>query len=354
MSIIPDTIRLSTNDYMIEPMANLGIKETTDNVTGEIKEGYLGTQTDGTIVYGDTAVIKSTLNQYGGKAKLINGGFLIIQFSASMVKSGGKHNHSPLNKTEFTEVCRDVEKMITGAGIQFNIAGCKLTRIDLTKNAIMREPFDKYVHILKSLAFKKQSINDEYNGSLYFGNKQHIIIVYDKGACCIKKGMQILPEYYDKNVMRLEYRLMNHQKIKSVTGMENIQDMIDRYEDLVEHYNKHLKSIFNYSEQPEYNSTKLSKRNKHREILLILETFKDSKSPAIECLKYLGYQAIIKKLGSIKEFEDLVVKNDFAKRTNGSTHRKKNLEMLQKIGSCNPESQAGLLNELIEKFIFET
>ena len=353
MEIIPDTIILNTNDFKVKPGANILVNRYETQSEGQMNNANLLAQrTDGELLMGSSAIVQSELNDMGSKVYINKWGYLTIQFSGSRIKARGLHNLLTLNTSEFTEVCDCVGKTLNAAGVLFNINECGVNRIDVATDRAMKEDFKLYLPIFMSLRFKRK--NDSDLGTTYYsGNKQHDLIWYDKIKCCNKKGMQILSEYIDRNIVRCEYRLKSKNKVTEVTGFKKLSDIIKDYNYLASIYNSHLKSIFNYNECLNEEGNLININSTVETELHLLEVLKMSgkKSPVNIYNEMKGHDEIIQTFGSYATFINSCIDRGIVSKQNGGKQMKKHLELLQFAGQCRNGSNANLMNELIEKFI---
>ena len=118
---------------------------------------------------------------------------------------------SCIAEDDFEKVCLKISNYLEG--IFKN--DCKfeklvLTRIDYRLDAIVpKEHRDILLNLYKKTIDKHghKEKNDSFNTSLYFKSKSMQLCIYDKETECKSKGRNI--KYYEKNVLRLEVRLLN-------------------------------------------------------------------------------------------------------------------------------------------------
>jgi hypothetical protein len=127
--------------------------------------------------------------------------------------------------------------------LKTNIFNCNVTRFDLAKNRALKHPLPTYHNAFNLLKGKRQEKREQPDG-VYFGNKSHTTIFYNKKEeLAYQNIIAITPD----NFMRGEVRLTKNDAVERYVGVKTLQELVKiPSEALNEHYNSYLtKVIFN-------------------------------------------------------------------------------------------------------------
>jgi hypothetical protein len=115
-----------------------------------------------------------------------------------------------------TDIIRQVEKELSGVSISTNLFDCQLTRVDLTKQAVMSHPVSSYADGFSYLHCKFTN-RRSYPFGYYFSNKNAEVVYYDKGEQLKDKSL--------KNFMRAEEQFKNKEIIQRKLGIVTLDDL---------------------------------------------------------------------------------------------------------------------------------
>lgn len=156
--------------------------------------------------------------------------WLELEFSLPKVLYG--HNFHEIHQAQLEAIINSIYDMLLQFGVQIDTEELRTTtsisRIDFCKNELIQTPAKDFIALLLKFQKNRSKTYDKFDTSVLFGNKQQKLIVYDK----IEEITKVLrdktynnrasKEYElakmlasnQKNVIRIEHRLLNRQTIK--------------------------------------------------------------------------------------------------------------------------------------------
>lgn len=221
-----DTVKVYTDDFRVRDGANLVIQPATlDYETNTKADTRLFRNSAGEWVEGAKAYINSSRYNLTIKPNLKGDGVkAFIQFSFPKALTGD--NFYSLEEKSIGLAKQVLAGDIKEKGILLNLEECKLSRLDIFKNAITDEEFSEYTPLYKMLRAKRQ-LRRDYGSTFLWSNTQREICVYDKLQEIKNRGGAI--REYPQKTTRFEYRLLNSRVTKKDTGLEKLRD-IDNYD----------------------------------------------------------------------------------------------------------------------------
>lgn len=226
-----DKIDLQTTDFGVKKIDRsiFGINSNTKQGGSELP------------IYSDLTGNKIEANGYYHNGKIasynVNKHGLMISFNPS-------NKYHPFNListgTQLNDVIESVKSEMSEIGILANIETAKLTRVDVTRNAILNNPFQTYMPSLRLLKGKRQS-NTEYPDGYLIKNKQHQTIFYDKS---LKLQIDKAPVIIPTNMARGEVRATKNKSVNRHFEINNLSDLLETAPDQINSFYKdYLNSI---------------------------------------------------------------------------------------------------------------
>lgn len=124
------------------------------------------------------------------------------------------------------QILGTVEDVIQGqarkAGLHFDGADLRLSRLDLCQQATMPEPLQVYGHAYALMSGKRMNSSTYPNGAM-FRNRQRQAIFYDKRAELIHRHKEGLGCH--EKTLRAEARFMRHKSVTDETGLTYLHDL---------------------------------------------------------------------------------------------------------------------------------
>lgn len=204
-----------------------------------------------------------------------------------------ENNFNQLTKDQEYKAIKKLQEDLSIHGIDTDINKAKLSRLDTFTNIATDLPFYSYsslFDLMECSRLKQIAWNDE---SYLWKNKEQQIIVYDK----IKELLSKDPELRtgkNKNIMRIENRLLKKRKIESSLKLLTVEELLDNYSDVKEFHKKEVtKKIFRY----DFNDIKTLTENKvEAQLYFCKNNFSDKWLDGF--LKMEGMRSII-EVGSV-------------------------------------------------------
>jgi len=221
-----DKFRVYTDDYTINPRANLSLKpHAIDQRTGKPVSDAI-------------AYIDTSRNEHLGTGAFNNSdhfnldidqrGYLAIEFNPSKIVHG--HNYFAVNKDGLNTAIDTISKEVHSLGINFSINALKLSRVDLARNAKISHPYTQYEQALEIILRPRyMPIHDAETDTGYFkmANKSRQYVFYDK-LQELRGSQSIEPESIGIQtpfVTRGELRFMNPKTTKKALGLNTLGEI---------------------------------------------------------------------------------------------------------------------------------
>ena len=232
-----DTIRLQTPKFQISDGAQLKIvRGAVDAATGEIVGEYpLWQGSDGSQVWGKQAYVNADGFSVDIKARGSNVScFLKIHSVAKAVDAG--LGLASVDRSQAVSFFNDIEAALCACGVQVDLRGAAITRLDLFRDVETDFPFAAYRPVLEHLEPHHSRFKSDYGTTFYWGNKQRQICVYDKVAERQACGTDVSD--LASHLIRFEYRLTGKRKVSAqLGGIHSLGGLLDRFEILGEVFN---------------------------------------------------------------------------------------------------------------------
>lgn len=250
-----DTVKLylESDEYFVRENADLIIvPPDIDNSTGNNRYGYrLFNNGKGSHI-GKKAFYNNPDNGLSVTIKPFspNGGryynpiykvYCYVQFSIPRIIFGD--NFSPADEGEVNQAFDIVFKELKSIGLIGDFIKSRFSRIDIFKNADFDFPVQSYYPIFETLKGKRMRNNEGINGEYHrWGNTAHVYCCYDKNVERMYRGRQAV----QGNIIRFEYRLMKHSKVKTVTGYDTVEDLLNNYKMTPQCYHAAFSELLKY------------------------------------------------------------------------------------------------------------
>ncbi len=142
------------------------------------------------------------------------------------------------------EIHGAIEKLIEAIGLPIDKA--RVYRLDIAANYVMNHPVKAYYTSLGSHIYHERT---EIDHSVYYGNKQHQLVFYDKVEEQLTKRVKLRDELIGKNVLRYEYRLRRNLAKQLKRKKVLVSDLYDKafYTQLLEKYKEEYLAIYKYN-----------------------------------------------------------------------------------------------------------
>lgn len=237
-----------------------------------------------------------------------------------------------------------VESRLNKIGIETDIDFCKISRIDLCKDAMMDYQIKQYDPAFRSIPGSKRAPATMYGNGTRFGNDSTEAIMYGKGLLLQLPGQEQL--------MRCETKWKLTKAVKSAFGVPTIKDLLsvdNNY--LNDKYTLHLKkNVFGKSE---LNKLLLFDFDHEMEVL---RTFMAQRNGLERYIAIKGIETLLQKFDGMDNFINTLMQvTDRSQRNKITRAKSKMTEMLQQKSmidrSQKTVSTSTLLAELKEKFV---
>jgi len=251
-----DTLKLRLIDYSIKQHANLSVEPPNYLVsTGETVNEHLLYKDQHLDIRGKKAYLNEILYNLDLRP-FKNAVYCDLHFSAPKVVYG--ENLNSIDKRQFEDCLKLIEKSLANNGIMTNLKNTTLSRVDLNKTFTTNEDFVNYFQLFQHLNCKRATLREFGKNVLTFlySNTQYQVCIYSKYNEMMSRGVSV--EGVSQNSMRSELRLMNKVKIKSSLGYNSTSELIYNYDNLESFYNSTFENnLFRYS-APEYESISIN------------------------------------------------------------------------------------------------
>lgn len=340
MKIGIDKLRLTTTDFSLKKAdSNLfGFNRSTS--PGQTDFPCITTDLQGQKVYAksmysncDVTGVSVDINQYG----------MAVTFNPNK-----QNNTNGLNLVGIDDRLHKSLKSATDRlnkiGIETDIDFCKISRIDLCKDAMMDYQIKQYDPAFKSIPGGKRALATMYGNGTRFGNDSTEAIMYGKGLLLQLPGKE--------NLMRCETKWKLTKAVKTAFGVPTIKDLLsldDNY--LNDKYTLHLKkNVFGRSE---LNKMLLFDFNHEVEVL---KAFMLQRNGLERYIAINGIEMLLQKFNGLDNFIiALIDVTDRSQRNKIARAKSKITDMLQQKAmidrSQKTVSTSTLLAELKEKFV---
>jgi len=278
-----DTLRLNLIDCEIKSSCPLFIQPgIMDHSTGELLNEYdLFVNSDGKIIRGNKAylndekfnltinpTVDNILNIDTGKREFRKVSFsrqtnyqkefwgndfhiedevkgIFVQVSLPRLLS--KTNYKTLNFDEQKTALNLLEDHLKQYGIKTNIYNSNLSRLDTFTNISTDHIFHSYSNLFSLMECSRMKSIDWSGESFLWKNGQQELMIYDK-IKEMKSKRPALRIRTNKNIMRLENRLLKKRKIESSIKFKTLGELYKNYDELKSFHKKEIeKKIFKYS-----------------------------------------------------------------------------------------------------------
>lgn len=222
-----DTIKLGTDDYLIQSQSSLIKRVDINQATGEIK----------TKLFYNGDVLNLTIDNRGFRVKYSFPKLYGLQDNFFIP---GAYSF----KTTFSILLRKLKDL----GILIDINTLKVLRLDLCKNVETNYCFDTYSDVLRTLTLKRTHRRDYVDGFLS-SNSRRELCFYNKikelnhnfGAGYTKYKYGITKE----NIIRGELRFLRHSEVVK-HGIKTLIEIPDKWSHLKNIYNEYMRNVFKY------------------------------------------------------------------------------------------------------------
>jgi hypothetical protein len=242
-----DTLKLSLGDYEIGDGALLDVQPSTFSAaTGEAKADFPLWRASGRAVIGSKAFYNAddfnVSVQPRSAAEPMSIG-CYVQFSVPKVATGSNYQAADYNATK--TALKSIQRELSSIGIKTNLKTATLSRLDACKTVSTAHDYRAYHAVLCGLRGARVGKRD-YGTTYLWHNTLQEVCVYDKIEEMKRKKHPVtgLP----KNSIRFEHRMLKARKIRDVTGLATVNDLLSGYEQVRAGYVASMKKqLFNNS-----------------------------------------------------------------------------------------------------------
>lgn len=335
-----DSVHLTTKDYRVHDVTRLkelgwGGKANALDETRVLVQDDKGGQIRANSLYNNS---KNRIGHYD-----ISPYGLLIHFNPSKVY----HDYHLISTgNQFDLVVKSIQKEAKEIGIDVSTGEMHLTRLDLTKQAMMRYEVPQYASAFR-LLHGKRAQKKEYPSGYQFSNTQRQFVFYDK-AQEIQDKKGTIDEI---NFMRAEAKFLKKDSVKSATKIISLSDLKQTSNDQINSfYSRQLtENVFCRK-----NIGMQSVLDFNNEVQILQQLMAVNKRGAWK--QYLLLRNIddtINELGGIERFVQLCVeagysrskKFDIQKELKQIIHTKSFIDNRRKVISAS-----SLLDEVFQKF----
>jgi hypothetical protein len=226
-----DTLKLSLMDYEITPDAVLDVQPSVYcAATGQGPGGFPLWMRSGRPVVGTRAFYNAdefnvTVQPLSASEPVSIGCY--VQFSVPKVANGSNYQPADFNATK--TALKRIERELAGIGIKTNLKTATLSRLDSCRTVSTAHEYRAYQPILCGLRGARVAKRD-YGTTYLWHNTLQEVCVYDKIEEMKRKKHSVsgLPA----NSIRFEHRMLKARKIRDVTGLATVSDMLSGYEQI--------------------------------------------------------------------------------------------------------------------------
>jgi hypothetical protein len=226
-----DTLKLSLMDYEIGPDAVLDVQPSVYcAATGQGPGGFPLWSRSGRPVVGTKAFYNAdefnvTVQPLSASEPLSIGCY--VQFSVPKVANGSNYQPADFNATK--TALKSIERELAGIGIRTNIKTATLSRLDSCRTVSTAHDYRAYQPVLCGLRGARVAKRD-YGTTYLWHNTLQEVCVYDKIEEMKRKKHSV--EGLPPNSVRFEHRMLKARKIRDVTGLATVSDMLSGYEQI--------------------------------------------------------------------------------------------------------------------------
>lgn len=210
MNLGIDKIALTTTEFRAKDLSKFTIsclKKPDEQIP------FLINDSQGNDYFGNKAFIQSDNSIID-----INNRGLLIAFNPCKILHPYKLNSNLKGITE------TIKEEVANSGIDTDINNMRVSRLDLTKQAEMKQPVHTYNDVFGYLKGKRL-VSQQYPSGFKFGTKYSSqVVFYDKRAEMIHKHKMSLPE---NNFMRAEVKFKKSKNVCSETSITNYRNLLD-------------------------------------------------------------------------------------------------------------------------------
>lgn len=207
-----DGIHITTNQFAIRNIATLKENKWRYGGGGEIGEEQKILIKD---TYGNDVRANRIYNNSTGLAHFDISPFgLLVHFNPSKIL----HSYNLISTgKELNYIAKSVQKEAQKIGIDVDIDGAKLTRIDIAKQATMKYEVQQYASAFRLLHAKRRN-KKEVGTTYYFENTKKEAVFYDKGA---EAGID------EVNFMRGEIKYKDTKTTAKATSINTLSQLLE-------------------------------------------------------------------------------------------------------------------------------
>jgi hypothetical protein len=245
-----DTLKLSLDEYEVEPHAALDLQHPTVNTaTGAYAAEHVLWRNGKREVRGVKAfhngeriniTLKPRIEAPGTQA------LCLVQFSVPKMANGGNY-HATDHKG--TQAALDaVAAYLRDFGIKTNVERASVARLDAAKTLETREPFAGYSCVLGRLQGKRTERRD-YGNMFLWGNTRWEACAYDKLEEMRRQKISVagLPA----NSLRMELRSLTGRKTREMFGFSSVAELRDGLDHVSTVYRAQMEAQMFRHELPE-------------------------------------------------------------------------------------------------------
>ena len=226
--------------------------------------------------------------------------------------------------SDLSTITDTIKQEVREAGIDLDLEYCSVSRIDLTKQAEMKQPVHNYSDAFGYMRGKRL-VSKSYPSGYYFGNKSTESVFYDKRTEMAQKFKMQIPE---SNFMRAEVKYKRTKNVITELQVQTYQALLQADTDqLNSSYNSYLnKRVFSKIHDGE----QLTLNFTNEVELLKAYLVRHPRGGITKYLFSLGIDTAIELFGSLDGIKHLLEASDVPRSTVYRTIQQLNKEMQQK------------------------
>lgn len=235
-----DTLKFYLSDFQVSQRNKLMLHPASIDSNGEAKGEYVLWKNQGEEVRGNRASFNDDINV---TIKGVGDGVkCFVSSSLPKIYNGEGSNLELLTRQQTADAIEQIRKRFEEIGIRGNIQNAGISRIDTTRNILTDDRVSSYSKVLQVMKAKR-SVKTSYGTETFnWGNKQQEITAYDKVE---EMQHQKLSTDGLPDILRIETKLLNATKVKTVFGGIKVSDVLkeDYYRNI---QGKHLVMLEDY------------------------------------------------------------------------------------------------------------
>ena len=312
-----DMVNLWTPEFRVHDITNGRWKQKAGQVIGKEPDLY-GVDKNGHVLEGTGAFVnRGASNPDLSATWSISSKGCSVQFNPSTLQ----HDYHLTSNLE--HIVPALEKDMKNVGIDLDLKGARLTRVDLTGQRVMETPCSSFAPAFTSLSAKRMKAV-KYPDGFEFSNRSRGVVFYDKSLQLeTVKAVKDAP----RNLLRCEARWMKNR----VIGHEGTGVGLSSLLDLIEAPEEHLKAKYKgFLERDVFKVAEGSQLAfSFKNHLQTFKTFTETTGGWKEYFMMNGVENLLEEFGGFDQLEQLFLLSDFSPKQ-ATRNIKKLQDLIQK------------------------